>query len=159
VRTLVKPLPNYDLIQTFGTVLFIIICIGIAFVWLKIRKPHLRIGLTIIIMISAYLFSLSDISKHYGISVTQRDLISLVILSLSFLTLFYNSQKKIRLYFVTSTKKQALHKQRQKCGICGKGLAKFNIDFDHKNGNRSDNRLSNCRALCTPCHRKKHTER
>jgi HNH endonuclease len=155
----VKPLPDYDLIQTFGTVLFTIICIGIAFVCLKIRKPHLRIGLTIIIMISAYLFSLSDISKHYGISVTQRDLISLVILSLSFLTLFYNSQKKIRLYFATSTKKQALHKQRQKCGICGKGLAKFNIDFDHKNGNRSDNRLSNCRALCTPCHRKKHTER
>ena len=154
-----KPLPVHDLIQTFGIVLFIMICMGIAYVWLKIRKPYLRIGLTIIIMICAYLFSLSDIPKHYGFSVTQRDLISLIILSLSFLTLFYNPQKKVRLYFATSTKKQALHKQRQKCGICGKGLAKFNIDFDHKNGNRSDNRLSNCRALCTPCHRKKHAVR
>jgi hypothetical protein len=152
----VKPMPDYDLFLSFSMLLYVIICIGIAYVWLKIRRPHLRIGLTIIVMVTAYLTSISDIPKDYGITVTQQELIALMILSISFLTLFHGSQKKIRLYFATATKNQALCKQRQKCGICGKGLAKFNIDFDHNNGNRSDNRLSNCRALCTPCHRKKH---
>lgn len=154
-----KPMPNYDLFQSFGMLLYVIICIGIAYVWLKIRRPHLRIGLTIIVMITAYLASISDILKDYGINNTQQELIALMILSLSFLTLFYRSQRKIRIYFAAATKNQALSKQKQKCNMCGKGLEKFNIDFDHKNGNRSDNRLSNCRALCTPCHRKKHAIR
>lgn len=151
-----KPMPDYDLFQSFSMLLYVIICISMVYVWLNIRRPHLRIGLTLIVMITSYLASISDIPKDYGINVTQQELIALMILSLSFLTLFGRSQKKIRLCFATATKNQALRKQRQKCGICGKGLAKFNIDFDHKNGNRSDNRLSNCRALCTPCHRKKH---
>jgi predicted restriction endonuclease len=154
-----KPMPNYDLFQSFGMLLYVIICIGIAYVWLKIRRPHLRIGLTIIVMITAYLASISDILKGYGINNTQQELIALMILSLSFLTQFYRSQRKIRIYFAAATKNQALRKQKQKCNMCGKGLEKFNIDFDHKNGNRSDNRLSNCRALCTPCHRKKHAIR
>ena len=62
-----KPMPNYDLFQSFGMLLYVIICIGIAYVWLKIRRPHLRIGLTIIVMITAYLASISEIPKDYGI--------------------------------------------------------------------------------------------
>jgi len=28
-------------------------------------------------------------------------------------------------------------------------------DYDHKNGNRSNNKISNCQALCPNCHAKK----
>jgi len=155
----VNPLPEYDLLQTLIMLLYVMICVGLAYVWLKVRKPYLRIGLTIIIVAIAYLTSISDITRNYGFNVPQQKTTSLAILSLAFLTLFYKSKKKIRLYFTTSIKNQALRRQRQRCNICGKGLAKFNIDFDHKNGDRADNRLSNCRALCTPCHRMKHALR
>jgi HNH endonuclease len=134
------------------------ICIGIAYVWLKGSRPYLRIGSTTIIVAIAYLTSIFAMPKDYGFDVPQQKTISFLILSLALLTLFYKSSKKIRSYFAASTKNEALRRQRQRCGICGKGLAKFNIDFDHKNGDRSNNRLSNCRALCTPCHRKKHSE-
>ena len=36
--------------------------------------------------------------------------------------------------------------------------SKMNIggwDYDHKNGDRSNNKLSNCQALCPNCHAKK----
>jgi hypothetical protein len=155
----VNPLPDYHLLQALTSLLYVMICVGLAYVWLKVKKPYLRIGLTISIVAIAYLTSIADMPKNYGFNVPQQKTISLAILSLAFLTLFYKSKKKIRLYFTTSTKNQALRRQRQRCNICGKGLAKFNIDFDHKNGDRGDNRLSNCRALCTPCHRKKHTLR
>lgn len=135
------------------------ICVGLAYVWLKVRRPYLRIGLTIIIVAITYITSISDIPKNYGFNVPLQKTISLAILSLALLTLFYKSKKKIRLYFTISTKNQALRRQKQRCSICGKGLTKFNIDFDHKNGDRANNRLSNCRALCTPCHRKKHALR
>lgn len=154
-----KPMPDYNLFQSFSMLLYVIIWVSMAYVWLKMRRPQLRTGLTIIVMITAYLASISDIPEDYGINITQQELMALMILSLSFLTLFYRSQKKTRLCFATATKNQTLRKQKQKCNMCGKGLEKFNIDFDHKNGNRSDNRLSNCRALCTPCHRKKHAIR
>jgi 5-methylcytosine-specific restriction endonuclease McrA len=30
--------------------------------------------------------------------------------------------------------------------------------LDHKNGDRSNNKPSNCQVLCVPCHRRKHTK-
>ena len=35
-------------------------------------------------------------------------------------------------------------------------LVAYDVDFDHKNGDRSNNKLSNCQVLCVPCHRRKH---
>ncbi|MGA9910553.1 MAG: HNH endonuclease signature motif containing protein, partial [Nitrososphaeraceae archaeon] len=69
----------------------------------------------------------------------------------------YKSTKRVRVGFTAYTKGERLKKQRNKCARCKKTLIKFNIDFDHKNGNRSDNRITNCKAFCTPCHRKKHS--
>ena len=43
------------------------------------------------------------------------------------------------------------------CNDCGK-YNKF-LEFHHKNGNRSDNRLENCEALCPNCHRKRHRKK
>ena len=61
--------------------------------------------------------------------------------------LFYKIRRKERMPFPSETKNGVLEDQDYKCAICGRGLSRFNIDFDHNNGHRSDNRSSNCRAL------------
>jgi hypothetical protein len=41
-------------------------------------------------------------------------------------------------------------KRQNKCAHCRKIL--IVVDFHHKNGDRSDNKQSNCQALCPSCH-------
>ena len=55
--------------------------------------------------------------------------------------------------FSKSTKQIALLAQRNLCANCGTWLDV--ADFDHTNGDRSDNHWTNCRALCPNCHAKK----
>ncbi len=58
-----------------------------------------------------------------------------------------------RRYFPADVKEDTIRKQHHKCAICKKGTSIW--DFDHKDGNRSNNRSSNCQALCPTCHAKK----
>jgi ATP-dependent Zn protease len=57
---------------------------------------------------------------------------------------------KKRKGFPQYVKENIKRKQDNKCAHCKKYLKV--CDFDHKNGNRSDNRESNCQALCPTCH-------
>jgi hypothetical protein len=52
--------------------------------------------------------------------------------------------------FPQYVKENTLRKQDHKCAHCKKLLNV--VDYDHKNGNRSDGRESNCQALCPNCH-------
>ena len=68
-----------------------------------------------------------------------------------------NSLKKLkkgtngtRKGFSQGTRERVLRKQNHRCVYCRKALKV--IDYHHKNGNRSDNRESNCQALCPNCH-------
>jgi hypothetical protein len=68
-----------------------------------------------------------------------------------------NSLKKLkkgtngtRKGFSQGTRERVLRKQNHRCVYCRKILKV--IDYHHKNGNRSDNRESNCQALCPNCH-------
>jgi len=63
-------------------------------------------------------------------------------------------RKANRRQFSKLTKKKTLIRQNFCCNECGK-FSKV-LEFHHKNGNRADNRLSNCVALCPNCHRKIH---
>jgi hypothetical protein len=58
-----------------------------------------------------------------------------------------------REHFPTYMKKEILKKQGYKCAICKKSAGVW--DFDHLDGNRSNNDVSNCQALCPNCHAKK----
>jgi HNH endonuclease len=49
-----------------------------------------------------------------------------------------------------------LKDQNYKCAICKRGAGLWN--YDHIDGNRSNNDISNCQALCLNCHAKKTRE-
>ncbi len=55
-----------------------------------------------------------------------------------------------RQYFSESVKEDILDKQHHKCAHCNRLLNV--VDYDHKNGDRSNNKVSNCVALCPNCH-------
>ena len=62
-------------------------------------------------------------------------------------------RRKKRRYFLADIKKQVLIDQNYKCSICNKNIRIW--DYDHIDGNRSNNDISNCQALCPNCHAKK----
>ena len=57
---------------------------------------------------------------------------------------------KERKGFTQLIKYKVLKRQDNKCAHCRKILTV--VDFHHKNGDRSDNKQSNCQALCPNCH-------
>jgi len=63
------------------------------------------------------------------------------------------SLKKSRKGFSVSVKKRVLAVQNHRCNYCYRTLDMVN--FDHIDGNRSNNSFYNCQALCPNCHAKK----
>lgn len=57
---------------------------------------------------------------------------------------------KERQHFSDSIKEKVLEKQHHRCADCNRVLNV--VDWHHKNGDRSDNKESNCVALCPNCH-------
>jgi hypothetical protein len=57
---------------------------------------------------------------------------------------------KERHHFSDSIKEKILERQHHKCSDCNRVLNV--VDWHHKNGDRSDNKESNCVALCPNCH-------
>src|SRR5438034_8854454 len=68
-------------------------------------------------------------------------------------------KKKVRNDFSAKVKKEVVHKQKGRCGICGRDVNSWGRDLHHKDGNKSNNNPSNCQAVHTRCHRKNHAER
>jgi hypothetical protein len=59
----------------------------------------------------------------------------------------------VRKYFTAEVKRKILKRQCHKCAKCNWNAGVF--DFDHKDGNRSNNKMSNCQELCPNCHARK----
>jgi 5-methylcytosine-specific restriction endonuclease McrA len=57
---------------------------------------------------------------------------------------------KVRQAFPDRLKEGVLEKQHHRCAACNRVLNV--VDWHHRNGDRSDNRESNCVALCPNCH-------
>jgi hypothetical protein len=58
-----------------------------------------------------------------------------------------------RQYFTAYIKEDTILKQYYKCAICKRNTGVW--DYDHIDGNRSNNHSRNCQALCPNCHAKK----
>ena len=59
-------------------------------------------------------------------------------------------QYKERHAFSNSVKENILEKQHHKCASCNRLLNV--VEYHHKDDNRSNNKESNCQALCPNCH-------
>ncbi len=66
-----------------------------------------------------------------------------------------NSIKKERKLFPAKVRHQVLVAQKNRCAMCNGHMQRLDREFDHKNGDRSNNKISNCQVLHTRCHRKK----
>lgn len=67
--------------------------------------------------------------------------------------LLENSRKKRR-SFSPNVKSQVTNNQNGKCAYCRHSVSKLSREFHHKDGNRSNNKMSNCQLLCSNCHSK-----
>jgi hypothetical protein len=78
--------------------------------------------------------------------------IAILILSRKRKSPAWKRQKGIRRPFPKEVRDTILEKQKNKCANCNTKIYPPLLHFDHINGNRSDNRISNCQALCPNCH-------
>lgn len=58
-----------------------------------------------------------------------------------------------RKHFSESIQRNVLKRQNNNCNVCHSFLT--TMDFDHLDGDRSNNSEDNCQALCPRCHRMK----
>ena len=95
---------------------------------------------------------------EYDISPAEQKIIAVLLWIIAVIILVSRSTKKEkRRHFTQAVKRHVIRKQKGKCITCKRKLEAYGSDLHHKNGDRSNNKLSNCEVLCTPCHRRKHT--
>jgi hypothetical protein len=123
--------------------------------------------LLLLISVSAAIFVLLLASLHYvpnsalsqGISTSAPKpdnsaglLYLLIFVSVIVVLYKLTHRKRKRRAFASGIRQKTLEKQHYKCANCKRPLKPRGTDYDHKNGNRSDNRAKNCQALCLNCH-------
>ena len=85
----------------------------------------------------------------------KKDRVKLDFLSGMYQWLSENDKSKPakRKPFSKLTRKKVQEYQQNRCKLCGKKSDHF--DFDHIDGNSSNNDVLNCQALCPNCHAEK----
>jgi hypothetical protein len=86
----------------------------------------------------------------FGVAIIIAILVIVSCLTLAIRKLIRRGKRKERQHFSDSVKESVLRKQNHKCAQCKRILNV--VDWDHKNGDRSNNSESNCQALCPNCH-------
>jgi peptidoglycan/LPS O-acetylase OafA/YrhL len=123
----------------------------------RARRNVARVALATILGIGSYLLWFSYTLLWLDLGLKEQRAIAFVIWIVGIAVLLSGQVKKEkRKSFSILVKRETVRKQKAKCARCKTKLVDYGLDFDHKNGDRSNNKLSNCQALCTPCHRRKH---
>lgn len=123
------------------------------------RRRKLQATIGIILGFSSCLcwYSTSSLWSEY-ISPFEQRLIAVLLLSISLWLLVSKSPKQKRKHFSEIVRRETIHRQNGRCKRCKKRLEAYGVDADHKDNNRANNKASNCVILCTPCHRRKHSQ-
>lgn len=126
----------------------------------KIAKKMIArdvINLTkILLNVKTNFFSANSISRKEFVNELEKEVLDLIELfkplkRKKIMASIHTSYKEVsRLGFSKEVKKQILRNQDHCCAKCGNLLNV--VDWDHKDGNRSNNDISNCQALCPICH-------
>jgi hypothetical protein len=88
--------------------------------------------------------------KMFGSVVLPLGLVLPILGLIAFRRLHKRRKVRERKGFPGHVKENILRKQNHRCAHCRKTLNV--VDWDHKNGDRSNNKENNCQALCPNCH-------
>ena len=124
------------------------------------RRKKLQATIGIILGFSSCLcwYSTTSLWSEYSVSPLEQRLIAVLLLSISLWLLVSKSPKQKRRHFSEIVRREAIHRQNGRCKRCKKRLEAYGVDADHRDNNRANNKASNCVILCTPCHRRKHSQ-
>ena len=93
-------------------------------------------------------------NTYDSLTINQIVLIIIILWSIAGLVILIKKRIKHkyteRRGFPEYIKDEILQKQQNKCAHCKSYLRAR--EFDHKDGDRSNNNISNCQALCPTCH-------
>jgi hypothetical protein len=123
------------------------------------RRKRIRVIVGLILGLGSYFcwFSTAEWWTADNLILHQQRLIAIILWIFAAGVLISNSaRKENRKSFSEVVRKEVVQKQKSRCARCKRKLEEYGADFHHKNGDRSNNKLSNCQMLCTPCHRRKH---
>jgi uncharacterized membrane protein YfcA len=137
----------------------IMLIVNLLLAYIK-RRKRFYVAVAIIFGFASCLswFSSKAWWAEYDISPAEQKIIAILLWIIAVIILASRSTKKEkRRHFTQAVKRHIIRKQKGKCIICKRKLEAYGSDLHHKNGDRSNNKLSNCEVLCTPCHRRKHT--
>ena len=133
--------------------------LGLLILILIKRKRSIRIAAGAILGLLSYLawFSTILLTENTNITLDEQRIAALLLWCLAlFLLISKSSGARKRKQFTQLVKHEVIHNQKNRCANCKRKLGPYGSNFHHVNGDRSDNRFSNCKALCIPCHRRKH---
>jgi Na+/proline symporter len=129
-------------------------------IWIK-RKKSTRIAIAAILGLLSYIawFSTGPLTESSNLIPGEQRIIAVLLWGVALFLLILEPRRiRRRKHFTQLVKREVIHKQKNRCATCKRKLGPYVSNFHHVNGDRSDNRLSNCKALCIPCHRRKHAE-
>lgn len=139
--------------------LFCLMLLGLLILLLIKRKRSIRIAAGGILCLLSYLawFSTIPLTEYTNMTPGEQRTAALLLWCLAFFLLISKSSGvRRRRQFTQLVKNEVIHNQKNRCASCKRKLGTYGSNFHHVNGDRSDNRFSNCKALCIPCHKRKH---
>jgi hypothetical protein len=146
-----------DKLDSIPDFLFSMMLLSLFPLMYKTRRNVPKVALATFLGIGSYLLWFSNTPLWLDLGLKEQRAIAFVIWIVGIAVLLSGQVKKEkRKSFSILVKSEAVRKQKTRCARCKRKLVEYGHDFDHKNGDRSNNKLSNCQALCTPCHRRKH---
>lgn len=136
---------------------FLTILLGLVAIAYVKRRKRVRLIVSLSLCMLSFLcwFSINAWSE-YNISSYEQRSIAVFLFGIAIWILVSKSSKEKRRHFSGIVRREVIQKQKGNCAKCRGNLLPFGMDLDHKNGDRSNNKPSNCQILCTPCHRRKH---